>query len=326
MKRVTGQLLHQLKEIRLDSISSFFLFLSCCINYDASLFFDYLCSPETSALKYVLRITKKLLGFQRMFSSQFMLTSFYKNKMRKKWSSRCEQILMKKQRNTELVMICTNIIHTKKIDVIINDEKSAIIHSDLSKKNIIDKNDASVSTALEEKCNNISTIEKSSANDNNGIVHKTVVWLKYENQIVLDDLNVSASFVDEALWGCDIIKSQIIQNINPSEWARERSRESGESECEIRDRGSLDGEDGKKRRRRRGQGWPSSLNDNDDDDNDDFDDVDGRAIKMYDSIQNFFVKLQILILQGRKNNCTIPFDCTLLVDRIKHIILLIVMS
>ena len=233
---------------------------------------------------------------------------------------------MKKQRNTELVMICTNIIHKKKIDVIINDEKSAIIHSDLSKKNIIDKNDASVSTAPEEKCNNISTIEKSSANDNNGIGHKTVVWLKYENQIVLDDLNVSASFVDEALWGCDIIKSQIIQNINPSEWARERSRESGESECEIRDRGSLEGEDGKKRRRRRGQGWPSSLNDNDDDDNDDFDDFDGRAIKMYDSIQNFFVKLQILLLQGRKNNSTIPFDCTLLVDRIKHIILLIVMS
>ena len=151
---------------------------------------------------------------------------------------------------------------------------------------------------------------------------------------------MSASFVDEALWGCDIIKSQIIQNINPSEWARERSRESGQSGSEIRVRGSLECEAGKKRKRRRVQGWRSSLNDNDDNDgdnddddddddddnDDDDDDVDGEAIKMYDSIQNFFVKLQILLLQGRKNNSTIPFDCTLLVDRIKHIILLIVMS
>ena len=324
MKRLSGQLLHQLKKIRLDSMSSFFLFLSCCINYDATLFFDYLCSPETSALKYVLRITKKLLGFQRMFSSQFMLTSFYKNKMKKKWSSRCEQISVKKQRNAELVMICTNIVHTNKIDVNGNGEKSATIHSDLFNKNIFERNGSSVPTALEEECNNTSTIVKRSANDSNGTVQKTVVWLKYEKQIILDDIKASTSFVDETLWGCKIAKSQIIQNIHPLEWAREKSQESGESESEILDRGSVKGEDGKKRKRCKGQGWPLSLNDNDD--NDDDDDADGRAIKMYDSIQDFFVKLQILLLQGLKNNGSIPFDCTLLVQRIKEIILLIVMS
>ena len=322
MKRLNGQLLHQLKEIRLDSMSSFFLFLSCCINYDASLFFDYLCSPETSALKYVLRITKKLLGFQRMFSSQFMLTSFYKNKMRKKWSPRCGQITVKKQRNTELVMICTNIIQTKKIDVNGNGEKSAKIRSYLFKKNIFESNGSSVPTALEEECNNTSTIVRRFTNDNNDTVHKTVVWLKYEKQVILDDFKASASFVDETLWGCAIEKSQIIQNIHPSEWAREKSQESGESE--IRNRGSLEGEDGKKRKRCERQGWPLSSNDNDENDNND--DEDGRAINMYDSIQDFFVKLQILLLQGQKNNGSIPFDCTLLVHRIKNIILLIVMS
>ena len=51
----------ELQIISFGSISSFLLLLSRCIAFDATLFCDYLCSPETQALKYLLRITKQFM-------------------------------------------------------------------------------------------------------------------------------------------------------------------------------------------------------------------------------------------------------------------------
>ena len=50
-----------LQKVSFGSISSFLLLLSQCIAFDATLFCDYLCSPETQSLKYLLRITKQLM-------------------------------------------------------------------------------------------------------------------------------------------------------------------------------------------------------------------------------------------------------------------------
>ena len=55
----------ELQKVSFGSISTFLLLLSQCIAFDATLFCDYLCSPETQSLKYLLRITKQLLLIEK---------------------------------------------------------------------------------------------------------------------------------------------------------------------------------------------------------------------------------------------------------------------
>jgi hypothetical protein len=62
-------ILMQLQKLGCVSLSSFLLFISECISFDATLFCDYLCSPETLALKYLLRITKQLFALQSSLPS-----------------------------------------------------------------------------------------------------------------------------------------------------------------------------------------------------------------------------------------------------------------
>ena len=47
----------QMQQVGLNAVSSFVLFLSC-ISFDVNVLCDYLCSPETPALQYLLRMTK----------------------------------------------------------------------------------------------------------------------------------------------------------------------------------------------------------------------------------------------------------------------------
>ena len=335
MMNMSAQLLHQLKMIRFDSMSSFFLFLSSCINYDATLFFDYLCSPETSALKYALRITKKLLGFQEMFSSQYFPLSFYRNKMTWKWGRRCGSVFNQRQRDAELMMICTNIVNSQKTDLQCNGAKGDSFDMEIGDKEDSDHAIISIPSTSQKGCSNVSKpLERSG---DNPAQSKTVVWLKYEESFFLHDHDVLECFTDESLWGDELKRSKTIQNIHPSEWTTERRRmeldhvdlENREEEHEIR----LNGQGCSSLSNKVDYNNDDNANENDDEkeienakememENDD--DID-KAITMNDSILKFFIKLQLLLIQGQNKNTTvhnIPFDCTLLKNRIKKIILL----
>ena len=194
-------ILGELCDVSFGAISSFLLLISECIAFDASLFCDFLCSPETAALKYLLRISKYLLALKPAIATATVSGT-----------------AITKFKNTLLFDICVKTISAIKSDR----STSSSSDSAVSKGNDEVKcphNGAQESQVDQSTKNSVETLS--------GILPVFAVsWVASEKMTSIDGDEQNSDkvnqFTDESLWGKEMDIPR--QRVCPQEWLRGEER------------------------------------------------------------------------------------------------------
>lgn len=338
-------------EINFDGLSCFLLFVSQCISYDASLFCDFLCSPETEALKYILRATKRILQLEKCTphastpsssstSSSTSFTSYatplpkIRMKKRTKKKSRIRALhALNIPRNEELFGVCLRTVIA-----------------------------ISVSTTRESE----KTVRSSEECSHRRDLNLTISWIKREKSVFIDETREEWQrdnvFNDESLWGVSD-HPEVCQSVHPAEWGeRDESNDIDLSLSGIERGigvgiGSISRERERKRKRELcgadnihsnpspSPSPPVSLKSNHFDSSTRSAPPNGHDIRscgdmdldlepdlesacaLYGKTLRFFTDLQRLLLRlgnasRSRRRVSMPFDCSLLISRIKRIMIL----
>ena len=319
-----SKIFNQLQEVAFGSISSFLLFISGCIAFDATLFCDYLCSPETSALKYLLRITKQLMVLVLDGSSCPSSPEHVKYKY--KWDKRSKRLF----HICDLTVFNSKSVQSHGASSSSGNcgSNSGISGEDGPKHRVLSPSNFTATDNVS-KDHSIHvdlypppiSIAAAPAVSSSGSVH-VLSWIASEKSTTLHDCyhvsrgQNSSEFTDESLWGFNGrhqvsglgpgLELGLGQRICPSEWLRETddaallngsidipsSRIPGK-ELEKRDYVRSDCDEHKK------------------------------AVALYRGAADFLVDVRTFLSKSASSNkfsVSVPFDCSLLVSRLDIII------
>jgi hypothetical protein len=335
-------------EVNLDSLSCFLLFLSQCINFDASLFCDYLSSPETDALKYILRATKRILQLEKCTpkaspltsspsSSSFSPSSFSSSsftprsallpKMRikkRKKKKKKKEVKEKKEEKSRILAVGPLYIQKNEefFEVCLRTVKAISVSATCENKKVVSSKD----------------------------VNLTIAWIQTEKSVFIDEKGEEWKrdniFNDESLWGLSD-PTKVCQSVHPSEWGE------GEESTDLSHAGTSSVTKSRKRERERERGpcgvdilhsnppVTTSTSSHESStltgppNGDDIRSCSGRDLEqepdlesacvLYGQTLRFFTDLQRLLLRlgTTRRIASMPFDCSLLTSRIKRIMILL---
>jgi hypothetical protein len=352
--------LRSFSEINLDSLSCFLLFLSQCINFDASLFCDYLSSPETDALKYILRATKRILQLEKCTpkaspltsspsSSSFSPSSFSSSssssspsfssyssfaprsaslpKIRIKKKKKKKEMEKEKEKEKSRIL-AVGPLHIQK-----NEEFFEVCLRTVK------------AIAVSETCEKKKVVSSSESGLRGKDVNVTIAWIQTEKSVFIDEKGEEWQrdniFNDESLWGLSD-PTKVCQSVHPSEWGE------GEESSDLSYSGT--GSITRRRKRERGLCGVDILHSNPPvtpstsshesstrtgpPNGDDIRSCSGgdlelesdlkSACVLYGQTLRFFTDLQRLLLRlgTSRRSASMPFDCSLLTSRIKRIMIL----
>ena len=288
----------QLRDLFFDSLSSFLIFLSL-INFDASLFCDYLTSPETQALKYLLRVSKRFLDLQNSMDTSIAMHQG-RIKMRRKWSHRIRKKEKERgcrYRNKEFLDACT---------------KSSLLLSDGRIRAVNEGKEDYDKFSTTEQCTNHFNSSGVTMRDPMRVV---VAWVKSEKVMIIeDDEDVSGEGAcrnvkkEENLWaGKD---DDVIQSVHPSEWKRHEDERERNNKRKNERNNNIDRDrdrDNPPTQREYRSMYPA----------------DSHSFKLYDCSVKFFVDLSDLLVKLAKSTgreISLPFKPAMLVERIARIV------
>jgi hypothetical protein len=322
-------------EINFDSLSCFLLFLSRCINFDASLFCDYLSSPETDALKYILRATKRILQLEKC-APQACPSSSSSSSIAH--SASLPTIRLKKRKKKKV---------KEKRRILTVDPQHIPRHKELFA--VCRRTAKAISAGS--RCEDIKAVSSTEITSRGKVLNLTIAWIKEEKSVFIGETEEECQrdriFNDESLWGPSD-PTEVCQSVHPSEWGE------GEKSSDLSHTGTGSIKKRRKRERERERGLSgidiahanptaalntssheSSISTRTEPPNgDDTRSCGGRdldldpelesACVLYEQTLRFFTDLQRLLMRlgSARRRASMPFDCSLLTARIKRIMVL----